>query len=141
MSSAPFLNMARSNLSPLLSMADTSFRSITHRCTLWVLYFSFHDDLNSRTHNPTNWPSRIHRFSVGDSSTVIFSTFVSDGLTPRERIARAKARRPLETMKLIDLLGDANWKESLANHTGSVLVAAIWQGRSFLPDEDCWLEK
>jgi hypothetical protein len=29
-------------------------------------------------------------------------------------------------MKLIDLLGDANWKESLADDTGSVPVAAKW---------------
>lgn len=41
-------------------------------------------------------------------------------------MTRAKAQRILETTKLIDLLGDGEWKESLADDSGSVPVAAIW---------------
>src|SRR5579862_9856705 len=76
MSCTPFLDKARSSLSPLLSMNITSFRSTVHLWLVGVLCCLQHDR-NSRTHGPTNLPCRIQRVSVSVSVMVIFSTAAS----------------------------------------------------------------
>src|SRR6266404_5861451 len=74
-SSAPSLEIARSNLSPFLSMNVTSFRSTTQFFWLSVACFSFQNFLSSLTHGPASSPCRIQRLSVCVSVTVIFNTF------------------------------------------------------------------
>src|SRR5713226_8056909 len=76
-SCAPFLDIARSSRSPLLSMDVTSLRSIMQgrlsepRCAL------FQAVLNSLTHGPTKRPCTIHLLSVAVSMMVIFNTSTS----------------------------------------------------------------
>src|SRR6266404_7905792 len=78
-SCAPFLHMARSSRSPLLSMNVTSLRSIMQarlsslRCALFQVV------LSSLTHGPTKRPCTIHLLSVAVSVMVIFSTSTSQG--------------------------------------------------------------
>src|SRR5260370_12743409 len=73
----PCLDMARSNLSPPLSVNVTSLRSTTKfrpfsvRCVFRQLV------LSSRTHGPTSRPCRIHFSSADVSVLVIFNTSTS----------------------------------------------------------------
>src|SRR6266446_7397798 len=73
-SCAPFLHMARSSRSPLLSMNVTSLRSIMQARLSWLLCALFQVVLSSLTHGPTKHPCTIHFLSVGVSVMVIFST-------------------------------------------------------------------
>src|SRR6266446_8103867 len=76
-SCAPFLHMARSSRSPLLSMNVTSLRSIMQARLSWLLCALFQVVLSSLTHGPTNRPWTIHLLSVAVSTIVIFSTSAS----------------------------------------------------------------
>src|SRR5260370_3197873 len=76
-SCAPFLHMARSSRSPLLSMNVRSLRSIMQarlsslRCALFQVV------LSSLTHGPTKRPCTIHLLSIAISVMEIFSTSTS----------------------------------------------------------------
>src|SRR5216684_3709455 len=74
---APFLHMARSSRSPLLSMNVTSLRSIMQARLSWLLCALFQVVLSSLTHGPTKRPCTIHLLSVAVSMMVIFSTSTS----------------------------------------------------------------
>src|SRR5258708_4178553 len=74
MSCAPFLDIARSSRSPLLSMDVTSLRSIMQARLSGLLCALFQVVLSSLTHGPTKHPCTIHFLSVGVSVMVIFST-------------------------------------------------------------------
>src|SRR6266849_6094726 len=73
-SCAPFLDIARSSRSPLLSMDVTSSRSIMQARLSWLRCALFQVVLSSLTHGPTKRPCTIHFLSVGVSVMVIFST-------------------------------------------------------------------
>src|SRR5580704_12831345 len=77
MSCAPFLDIARSSRSPLLSMDVTSLRSIMQVRLSWLWCALFQVVLSSLTHGPTRHPCTIHLLSVGVSVMVIFSTSTS----------------------------------------------------------------
>src|SRR5713226_5702307 len=74
MSCAPFLDIARSSRSPLLSMNVTSLRSIMQVRLSWLPCALFQVVLSSLTHGPTKLPCTIHLLSVAVSMMVIFST-------------------------------------------------------------------
>src|SRR6266446_3880121 len=76
-SCAPFLHMARSSRSPLLSMNVTSLRSIMQARLSWLRCAFFQVVLSSLTHGPTKRPCTIHLLSVAVSVMVIFSTSTS----------------------------------------------------------------
>src|SRR5258708_32726363 len=84
MSCAPFLDIARSSRSPLLSMDVTSLRSIMQARLSWLRCALFQVVLNSLTHGPTNRPCTIHLLTVAVSMMLIFST-----ATPHVCYARA----------------------------------------------------
>src|SRR5580692_8453332 len=77
MSCTPFLDIARSSRSPLLSMDMTSLRSIMQPRLSWLWCALFQVVLSSLTHGPTRHPCTIHLLSVGVSVIVIFSTSTS----------------------------------------------------------------
>src|SRR5467141_4550019 len=76
-SCAPFLDMARSSRSPLLSMNVTSLRSMMQARLSWLLCAFFQVVLSSLTHGPTKRPCTIHLLSVAVSVMVIFNTSTS----------------------------------------------------------------
>src|SRR6267142_2516155 len=91
---APFLDIARRSLSPASSMNEMLFRSTVHVRPSWLRCAFFQHVLSSPTHGPTNWPCKIHRFSVGVSLIVIFNTFTSPARladSPASRLQRGRA--------------------------------------------------
>src|SRR5882724_7561693 len=92
MSSAPFLDIARSSRSPLLSMDVTSLRSIMQARLSWLLCALFQVVLSSLTHGPTNCPCTIHLLSVAVSMMVIFSTSASQAC--QNEPSRSAPRQP-----------------------------------------------
>src|SRR5260370_117352 len=63
-SCSPFLDIARSSRSPLLSMNVTSLRSIMQARLSWLLCALFQVVLSSLAHGPTKRPCTIHLRSV-----------------------------------------------------------------------------
>src|SRR6266849_4869828 len=98
-SCAPFLHMARSSRSPLLSMNVTSLRSIMQARLSWLLCALFQVVLSSLTHGPTKHPCTTHLLSVGVSVMVIFSTPTSHARQPHPP-ARPQGQRRAESCSM-----------------------------------------
>src|SRR5260221_1466069 len=91
-SCAPFLDIARSSRSPLLSMNVTSLRSITQARLSWLLCALFQAVLSSLTDGPTKRPCTIHLLSVSVSVMVILSTSTSQACPAHASACRQRER-------------------------------------------------
>src|SRR5258708_4069937 len=103
------LAMARSSLSPPLSMNVTSLRSSTHFRPLPVRCVFLQLVLSSRTHGPTKRPCRIHFSSAGVSVLVIFNTSTSLARRIDSFTCRQRGRNAQRCLSYLDKLFRWSW--------------------------------
>src|SRR6266852_5054953 len=125
-SCAPFLHMARSSRSPLLSMNVTSLRSIMQARLSSLLCALFQAVLNSLTHGPTKRPCTIHLLSVAVSMMVILSMLI------RRLVAHSTEIRSGATSALVKCKSSSNFSSFAISRFGS---SVLWCRASHWFDE------